>query len=67
MDHLLLGSLNDTIVFPIFLVHVVLCGQVHGPTELVTSSRRPVPLVWHFSTRYGLNPLLNEQGDEMNW
>nr|PNR55603.1 hypothetical protein PHYPA_006500 [Physcomitrium patens] len=42
-------------------------AQVHGPTELVTSSRRPVPLVWHFSTRYGLNPLLNEQGDEMNW
>ncbi|KAG0579357.1 hypothetical protein M758_4G093800 [Ceratodon purpureus] len=42
-------------------------AQVHGPTELVTSSRRPVPLVWHFSTRHSLRPLLNEQGDEMNW
>ncbi|KAG0629390.1 hypothetical protein M758_1G100000 [Ceratodon purpureus] len=42
-------------------------AQVHGPTELVTSSRRPVPLIWHFSTRYSLHPLLNEQGNEMNW
>ncbi|KAL2628546.1 hypothetical protein R1flu_013232 [Riccia fluitans] len=42
-------------------------AQVHGPTELVTSSRRPVPLMWHFSTKYVLQPLLNEQGTEMNY
>lgn len=41
-------------------------AQVHGPTELVTSRRRPVPLTWHFSTRYSLSPLLNEEGTEMN-
>ncbi|KAG6549969.1 hypothetical protein Mapa_008480 [Marchantia paleacea] len=42
-------------------------AQVHGPTELVTSSKRPVPLMWHFSTKYVLLPLLNEQGTEMNY
>ncbi|KAL3699154.1 hypothetical protein R1sor_017176 [Riccia sorocarpa] len=42
-------------------------AQVHGPTELVTSSKRPVPLMWHFSTKYVLQPLLNEQGTEMNY
>lgn len=41
-------------------------AQVHGPTELVTSRRRPVPLTWHFSTRYSLSPLLSEGGTEMN-
>lgn len=41
-------------------------AQVHGPTELVTGTRRPVPLTWQFSTRYELQPLLNEQGTEMN-
>ncbi|CAM6115193.1 unnamed protein product [Calypogeia fissa] len=42
-------------------------AHVHGPTELVTGTRRPVPLSWHFSTRYDLLPLLNKQGTEMNW
>jgi superfamily II RNA helicase len=42
-------------------------AQVHGPTELVTGTRRPVPLKWHFSTRYELRPLLNEQGTAMNY
>ncbi|GLT86371.1 hypothetical protein SLE2022_045140 [Rubroshorea leprosula] len=41
-------------------------GQIHGKTELVTSSRRPVPLTWHFSTKTSLVPLLNEKGTRMN-
>ncbi|CAM8956180.1 unnamed protein product [Rhodiola kirilowii] len=41
-------------------------GQIHGKTELVTSSKRPVPLTWHFSTKTSLLPLLSEKGTEMN-
>ncbi|OMO57283.1 hypothetical protein CCACVL1_25859 [Corchorus capsularis] len=41
-------------------------GQIHGKTELVTSSWRPVPLTWHFSTKTSLLPLLNEKGTQMN-
>ncbi|XP_051146042.1 DExH-box ATP-dependent RNA helicase DExH15 chloroplastic [Andrographis paniculata] len=41
-------------------------GQIHGTTELVTSSKRPVPLTWHFSTKTALLPLLNEKGTGMN-
>eukprot|EP00897_Mesotaenium_endlicherianum_P009196 jgi/Mesen1/8304/ME000455S07464 len=41
-------------------------AQVHGPTELVTSNRRPVPLMWHFSTRHSLDPLLNERGSDIS-
>ncbi|GER32299.1 helicase [Striga asiatica] len=41
-------------------------GQIHGKTELVTSSKRPVPLTWHFSTKTSLSPLLNEKGTGMN-
>lgn len=41
-------------------------GQIHGKTELVTSSKRPVPLTWHFSTKTALLPLLNEKGTGMN-
>ncbi|KAL9226282.1 hypothetical protein vseg_002113 [Gypsophila vaccaria] len=40
--------------------------QIHGKTELVTSSRRPVPLTWHFSTKTSLYPLLDEKGTSMN-
>ncbi|KAJ6981152.1 DExH-box ATP-dependent RNA helicase DExH15 chloroplastic [Populus alba x Populus x berolinensis] len=40
--------------------------EVHGETELVTSSRRPVPLTWHFSTRHSLYPLLDEKRKHMN-
>nr|XP_043606015.1 DExH-box ATP-dependent RNA helicase DExH15 chloroplastic [Erigeron canadensis] len=46
-----------------------LCGwinQIHGKTELVTSTKRPVPLTWHLSTRTALLPLLNETGTSMN-
>ncbi|XVE84976.1 hypothetical protein DITRI_Ditri17bG0054800 [Diplodiscus trichospermus] len=41
-------------------------GQIHGKKELVTSSWRPVPLTWHFSTKTCLLPLLNEKGTRMN-
>ncbi|XP_059655972.1 DExH-box ATP-dependent RNA helicase DExH15 chloroplastic [Cornus florida] len=41
-------------------------GQIHGKTELVTASKRPVPLTWHFSTKTSLLPLLNEKGTGMN-
>ncbi|MBA0596484.1 DExH-box ATP-dependent RNA helicase DExH15 chloroplastic [Gossypium raimondii] len=41
-------------------------GQIHGNTELVTSSWRPVPLTWHFSTKTSLFPLLNDKGTHMN-
>ncbi|KAI4328322.1 hypothetical protein L6164_020684 [Bauhinia variegata] len=41
-------------------------GQIHGKTELVTSSKRPVPLTWHFSTKTSLLPLLDEKGKRMN-
>lgn len=41
-------------------------GQIHGKTELVTSTRRPVPLTWHFSTKTSLFPLLDETGKTMN-
>lgn len=41
-------------------------GQIHGQTELVTSSKRPVPLTWHFSTKTSLYPLLDGNGTSMN-
>ncbi|WCJ21739.1 DExH-box ATP-dependent RNA helicase DExH15 chloroplastic [Euphorbia peplus] len=41
-------------------------SEVHGKTQLVTSSKRPVPLTWHFSTKTSLTPLLDEKGKQMN-
>ncbi|GAB4839894.1 DExH-box ATP-dependent RNA helicase DExH15 chloroplastic [Ancistrocladus abbreviatus] len=41
-------------------------GQIHGKTELITSSRRPVPLTWHFCMKTSLLPLLDEKGTGMN-
>ncbi|XP_058112110.1 DExH-box ATP-dependent RNA helicase DExH15 chloroplastic [Magnolia sinica] len=41
-------------------------GKIHGTTELVTSTKRPVPLTWHFSTKNSLLPLLDEKGKKMN-
>ncbi|KAL3337064.1 hypothetical protein AABB24_029631 [Solanum stoloniferum] len=35
-------------------------------TELVTSTKRPVPLTWHFSTKTALLPLLDDKGTSMN-
>ncbi|MFL0791856.1 MAG: DEAD/DEAH box helicase, partial [Prochlorococcus sp.] len=36
--------------------------RVHGPTSLVVSDHRPVPLQFSFCSAKGLHPLLNEQG-----
>ena len=36
--------------------------QVHGPTDLVSSDFRPVPLLHNFCSAKGLHPLLNESG-----
>ncbi|CAN6448490.1 unnamed protein product [Victoria cruziana] len=41
-------------------------SQIHGPTELVTSTKRPVPLNWHFSMKSSMLPLLNEKRNGMN-
>ncbi|XP_023643703.1 DExH-box ATP-dependent RNA helicase DExH15 chloroplastic [Capsella rubella] len=41
-------------------------GEIHGKTELVTSTRRPVPLTWYFSTKHSLVPLLDERGTNVN-
>ncbi|EES07290.1 hypothetical protein BDA96_04G260200 [Sorghum bicolor] len=41
-------------------------SQIHGKTELVTSNKRPVPLTWHFSKKYSLQPLLDGKGKKMN-
>ncbi|BEV36636.1 DEAD/DEAH box helicase [Synechococcus sp. M16CYN] len=36
--------------------------KVHGPTSLVTSDHRPVPLHFSFCSTKGLHPLLNKAG-----
>lgn len=36
--------------------------QVHGPTDLILSDFRPVPLQFNFCSAKGLHPLLNEAG-----
>ena len=36
--------------------------RVHGPSTLVTSTFRPVPLAFSFCSAKGLHPLLNEEG-----
>ncbi len=36
--------------------------EVHGPTDLVSSDFRPVPLEFKFCSKKGLHPLLNDQG-----
>ena len=37
-------------------------ARVHGPTQLVHSDFRPVPLAFSFCSAKGLHPLLNEEG-----
>ena len=37
-------------------------NEVHGPTDLVFSDFRPVPLTFSFCSAKGLHPLLNDQG-----
>jgi len=41
-------------------------NEIHGPTELVKSDFRPVPLEFYFSNPKGLFPLLNEQKNKLN-
>ena len=41
-------------------------GWVHGPTQLVASQWRPVPLSFHFGNTKGLFPLLNPQQTGIN-
>ncbi|KAJ8491440.1 hypothetical protein OPV22_013161 [Ensete ventricosum] len=41
-------------------------GKIHGKTELVTSTKRPVPLTWHFSLKNSLLRLFDEKGKRMN-
>uniref|UniRef100_B8HTI1 DSH domain protein n=1 Tax=Cyanothece sp. (strain PCC 7425 / ATCC 29141) TaxID=395961 RepID=B8HTI1_CYAP4 len=40
--------------------------QVHGPTRLIYSEQRPVPLRYHFCTSKGLFPLLNRERTKLN-
>ena len=39
---------------------------VHGPTRLVISDHRPVPLSFSFCSAKGLHPLLNEAGTDLH-
>ncbi|MEN9276845.1 MAG: DEAD/DEAH box helicase [Thermostichus sp. DG_1_5_bins_95] len=41
-------------------------NHVHGPTHLIDSDHRPVPLQFHFANRKGLFPLL-EQTESGQW
>ncbi|HEY9657184.1 MAG TPA: helicase-related protein, partial [Allocoleopsis sp.] len=41
-------------------------NQVHGPTQLIYSDFRPVPLDFHFCNPKGLFPLLNPKGKGIN-
>ncbi|MEB3831546.1 DEAD/DEAH box helicase [Phormidium sp. CCY1219] len=40
--------------------------QVHGPTELIYSNYRPVPLGFYFCNSKGLFPLLNRKQNKIN-
>jgi superfamily II RNA helicase len=37
-------------------------AKVHGPTQLILSDHRPVPLAFSFCSAKGLHPLLNDAG-----
>ncbi|MCX7596461.1 MAG: DEAD/DEAH box helicase, partial [Fischerella sp.] len=41
-------------------------NQVHGPTDLIYSDFRPVPLEFHFGNTKGVFPLLNEDKTQIN-
>ncbi|MEL7141820.1 MAG: DEAD/DEAH box helicase [Cyanobacteria bacterium J06643_4] len=40
--------------------------EVHGPTRLIYSDYRPVPLNFHFAVEKGIFPLLNEQKNSIH-
>ncbi len=41
-------------------------AQVHGPTDLIYSDFRPVPLTFHFCHPKGMVSLLDDQGKKLN-
>lgn len=41
-------------------------GSVHGPTELIYSDYRPVPLQFHFANQKGIFPLLDNNTTQVN-
>ncbi len=41
-------------------------NQVHGPTDLIYSDFRPVPLEFHFGNLKGVFPLLNDSKTQIN-
>jgi superfamily II RNA helicase len=41
-------------------------NKVHGPTDLIYSDFRPVPLEFHFGNPKGLFPLLNDEKTKIN-
>ncbi|MEL6157715.1 MAG: DEAD/DEAH box helicase [Cyanobacteria bacterium J06554_11] len=41
-------------------------NEVHGPTRLIYSDYRPVPLNFHFAVEKGIFPLLNESGTSIH-
>lgn len=41
-------------------------GRIHGPTELIYSDFRPVPLQFFFANPNGVFPLLDETGKRLN-
>ncbi len=41
-------------------------NRVHGPTDLIYSNFRPVPLEFHYCNPKGLFPLLNETNTKIN-
>jgi superfamily II RNA helicase len=57
-------ALSATIANAQQLTHWI--GWVHGPTQLIQSDWRPVPLQFHFGNHQGLFPLLNQQRTKIN-
>ena len=41
-------------------------SEVHGPTQLIYSDYRPVPLNFHFAVEKGIFPLLNPSGNAIH-
>jgi len=41
-------------------------AQVHGPTDLIYSDFRPIPLTFHFGNVKGLSSLLNDEQTKIN-
>ena len=57
-------ALSATIANSIQLTNWI--ENVHGPTDLITSEMRPVPLKFNFCSQKGLHPLLNDEGTALH-